>query len=327
MDPDLARPLKIDDSLLSEMHASRARSAPRCRPGPGLVETWGTNLPAPPACSAVPAPPGRISAGDQMRLQRLREIKAMLERKRQLRHALSGGGGGADGAPAGSARRLVRGPPAAMAGRVTARAQHAASAAQVSPVRSRPPLPPERVLSPAVSGASLRRNVALELSRVRRRALRSGNVAQLNHLRTDAGLAAFERALRIRAHAQVQRRFNGIRSAVVGSLSHSVFPQREIETQTEEAAAGGVPEEWREDEEWTRAMLACDEQVCRRMATLTPCGAPPRHTARRMATLTPCGVPRRHTARTPHPLSPESPFLVWTGPQIFFSKPGEGRGC
>lgn len=198
-----------------------------------------------------------------MRLQRLREIKAMLERKRQLRQGLAGGGGGADDATAGNVRRPARGPPAAMAGRMSARAQHAASAAQASPALPRLPLPPDRVLSPAVSGASLRRNVALELFRVRRRALRSGNVVQLNLLRTDAGLAAFERALRIRAHAQVQRRFNGIRSAGAADGSHSVFPQREIETQTEEAAAGasGAPEEWREDEEWTRAMLACDEQV------------------------------------------------------------------
>jgi hypothetical protein len=215
-------------------------------------------LPAHPSGIAVPATPGRISTGDQMRLQRLREIKAMLERKQQLRQSLAGAGGGADG---GAGRRLARGPPAAMAGRMSARARQAASAVPASPARPRPPLPPDRVLSPAVSGASLRRDVALELSRVRHRALRSGNLAQLNLLRTEAGLAAFQRALRIRAHAQVQRRFNGIRSAVAAGGSHSVFPQREIETQTEEGAAEGAQDEWGEDEEWTRAMLACDEQA------------------------------------------------------------------
>ena len=178
-----------------------------------------------------------------MRLQRLHEITAMLERKQRLwvNPSLPSAGSAGASEPvggAGSRPSPSRCGPPAMGDRTSVRAS--------TPSRiNHPPtpraMPSDRVMHPAISSDALRRGVALELARVRQRAQRSGNWVQLNRLQTDEGLAAFERQLRIRAHAQVQRRFNGIRPAGAKSGLRCPSPHREIETQTEEeeAAASG----------------------------------------------------------------------------------------
>ena len=114
---------------------------------------------------ATPPEVESLSHGDRMRLARLREIKALFERK-----------------------------------------QHATEARAPALRRPRKPSHPEQTLRPAISPAALRRGLALS----RARAQRAGNAAKLNVLRTGDGAAAFERQMRIRAYAKVQRRLNGI---------------------------------------------------------------------------------------------------------------------
>lgn len=181
----------------------------------------------------------RLSPGDQMRLVRLREIKAMLARNRKR--------GMREGLPIAKIADRADGPSAAMPPAPLERRGSRPAPVPMQPAVGRSlmrPVSPARAAEPALSAAVMRRILAFEITRARLRARRAGDGAALNRLATEDGLAAFGRQLRIHAYAQVQRRLNGVDARSRGHDRGSCAPPRATHAQTKppRATHGPLPE-------------------------------------------------------------------------------------